>query len=88
MPPKPAAGTEPSADRVREIAYDIWMEEGQPHGRDEAHWLMALERARAEQAKAKKRAAKKTASAKKPAAAKKPATAKKPAAKKAAAKKT
>ena len=86
MTPKQAAGTEPSEDRVREIAHDIWMQEGQPHGRDEAHWQIALEKARAEMAKApakpKKAPAKKPA-AKKAAPAKKATLAKKPAAKKA-----
>ena len=91
MTPKQAAGTEPSEDRVREIAHDIWMREGQPHGRDEAHWHEAMKKAKAELAKApakpkkaaaKKPAAKKAAPAKKAAAAK-PTAAKKPATKKA-----
>lgn len=29
--------------RIRERAHQIWMEEGQPEGRDEAHWQMARE---------------------------------------------
>lgn len=27
--------------RVRERAYNIWLEEGRPEGRDEVHWEMA-----------------------------------------------
>jgi len=26
---------------IRARAYDIWVEEGQPHGRDVEHWLRA-----------------------------------------------
>ena len=29
--------------RIRERAHQIWMEEGQPEGREEAHWEMARE---------------------------------------------
>lgn len=29
--------------RIRERAHQIWLEEGQPEGRDEAHWEMARE---------------------------------------------
>ena len=29
------------ADRIRERAFHIWLEEGKPDGRDEAHWLEA-----------------------------------------------
>lgn len=37
-----------SDDRIRERAYRLWLEEGQPHGRDAEHWekardLLALE---------------------------------------------
>ena len=28
-------------ERIRERAYTIWIEEGQPHGRDLEHWLRA-----------------------------------------------
>jgi len=28
-------------DQIRERAYVIWIEEGQPHGRDLEHWLRA-----------------------------------------------
>jgi Protein of unknown function (DUF2934) len=31
----------PDEDRIRERAYDIWIEEGRPHGRDLAHWQRA-----------------------------------------------
>ena len=27
--------------RIRERAYDMWIEEGRPHGRDLAHWQRA-----------------------------------------------
>ncbi|MBX9826479.1 MAG: DUF2934 domain-containing protein [Xanthobacteraceae bacterium] len=27
--------------RIRERAFQIWIEEGQPRGRDQAHWLIA-----------------------------------------------
>ena len=30
-------------DRVAAIAYALWLEEGQPHDRAEAHWFKALE---------------------------------------------
>lgn len=29
-------------DRVAAIAYALWLEEGQPQGRAEAHWFKAL----------------------------------------------
>jgi hypothetical protein len=32
-------------DRVREVAYTIWLEEGRPDGRAEAHWFEAVRRA-------------------------------------------
>ena len=28
-------------DRIRAIAYSLWLEEGRPDGRAEAHWLKA-----------------------------------------------
>jgi hypothetical protein len=37
-----------SEDRVRELAYAIWLEEGRPDGRAEAHWFEALRRAAVE----------------------------------------
>jgi hypothetical protein len=36
---RPAAGADEC--RIRERAYHIWIEEGQPHGRDLAHWRRA-----------------------------------------------
>ena len=32
-----------SEDQVRAIAYALWLEEGQPDGRAEAHWYKALQ---------------------------------------------
>ncbi len=29
--------------KIRETAYQIWIDEGQPEGRDEEHWLRAIE---------------------------------------------
>jgi len=29
-------------DLVREAAYHLWIEEGQPHGRDQEHWHKAV----------------------------------------------
>ncbi|WP_019339125.1 DUF2934 domain-containing protein [Stutzerimonas stutzeri] len=34
--------------RIRELAYDIWVSEGRPHGEDERHWNMARKLAEAE----------------------------------------
>jgi hypothetical protein len=31
----------PDEQRIRERAYGIWIEEGQPNGRDLAHWQRA-----------------------------------------------
>ncbi|WP_321363376.1 DUF2934 domain-containing protein [uncultured Celeribacter sp.] len=82
--------TTPSDAQISEAAYFMWLEEGMPEGRDEAHWLKAVEvLSLPETAPAKaprKRAAPKTATktAAKPAT--KTAAAKKPAAKKPAAK--
>jgi hypothetical protein len=71
-----------SEDRVRAIAHKLWLDEGMPEGRAEAHWLQALEIANAEQLAAlKKVAAPRKAKAAAPAEKKKPAAA---AAKKAA----
>ena len=30
-------------DRVRAVAHALWLNEGQPEGRADAHWLKALE---------------------------------------------
>jgi hypothetical protein len=35
-------------DHVRAVAYCLWLDEGMPHGRDEAHWLKAHELVNAE----------------------------------------
>lgn len=54
-------------DKIRELAYQIWEEEGCPHGRDAEHWNMAQQRlleAEAKPAKAKKAPAKKKAAPK------------------------
>ncbi|BAP79650.1 hypothetical protein MT1_2474 [Pseudomonas sp. MT-1] len=34
--------------RIRELAYDIWVSEGRPHGEDARHWAMARKLAEAE----------------------------------------
>jgi len=39
---------QPSEDHVRTIAYSLWLEEGMPEGRAEAHWLKANELLKAE----------------------------------------
>lgn len=31
----------PCQDTIRQLAYDLWVQEGQPDGRDLAHWLTA-----------------------------------------------
>ncbi|MFZ1772510.1 MAG: DUF2934 domain-containing protein [Rhizobiaceae bacterium] len=36
---EPAART--AEDRIREIAHQIWLEEGCPDGRAEQHWVLA-----------------------------------------------
>lgn len=38
-----ASQTAITEDRVRAIAYSLWLQEGQPEGRAETHWLKALE---------------------------------------------
>ena len=40
-------------ERIREIAYGFWLEDGQPQGRDEEHWHRAVEALSAPVAKAK-----------------------------------
>ncbi len=77
--------TQPNIDdaQIRETAYLFWLDEGQPQGRDQDHWLKAINvltpaqtKAKlARKAPAKKRAATvkappKTAAAKKPRASK------------------
>lgn len=62
--------------KIREAAYLIWLEEGQPEGRDEEHWRKAIAALTPAQPKAKapRKAAAKTVSetAPKPKAAAKP----------------
>ena len=38
----------PAEDRIRAIAHELWLKEGQPDGRAEAHWLKANELVNAE----------------------------------------
>ena len=79
-----------SEDQIREAAYHLWREEGEPQGQDQDIWYRAESDLTAPKPKRKpaaKRAAKpaaKTAAAPKAAAAKKPAAKRKPAAKKTA----
>jgi hypothetical protein len=35
--------TAAAEERIRAIAYDLWLEEGRPEGRAEHHWLRANE---------------------------------------------
>ncbi len=44
--------------QIRETAYLMWLEEGQPEGRDQEHWLKAIDALTP--AQPKKRAARKT----------------------------
>ena len=39
--PSKKTSAEPAIDRIREIAYQLWLEAGQPHGDDAAHWFAA-----------------------------------------------
>jgi hypothetical protein len=39
--------------QISETAYLIWLDEGQPAGRDEEHWLAAIDALNAPKAKAK-----------------------------------
>jgi hypothetical protein len=41
-----SAGAEPPAEQVAIIAYNLWEQEGRPHGRDQEHWYRALEQLR------------------------------------------
>ncbi|MDA8585548.1 DUF2934 domain-containing protein [Rhodobacteraceae bacterium] len=54
-------------ERIRDIAYGFWLDEGQPQGRDEEHWHRALAALNAPAAKAKptRKAAAKPRAAKK-----------------------
>ena len=85
--------THPTLDeaQIRETAYLIWLDEGQPEGRDQDHWLKAIDALTAPKPKAKRKTTAKTSAAPKKAApksAKAANSAKAPAAKKTAARKT
>ncbi len=45
--------THATEDRIRAVAHALWLEEGQPEGRSEAHWLSAVEMVSAQTADAK-----------------------------------
>jgi hypothetical protein len=62
--------TQLNDDDIRKAAYDIWMAEGQPEGRDYAHWLQASDALNAAAQAAAKPAAKPAAKAPRKAAAK------------------
>ena len=62
MPAKTPAT--PDTALIAETAYGIWLEEGQPHGRDAEHWFAAIERLKALKPKAKRAAPKKAAAPK------------------------
>lgn len=55
-------------EHVRDAAYRIWLDEGQPHGRDEAHWQHAIETLNAPKDKAERKPAAKKPALQKPAA--------------------
>lgn len=57
-------------DRIRAVAYSLWLDEGQPHGRAESHWLRALDLVASEAEPAAKPKAKRAAPRKAPAATK------------------
>ena len=40
MPAKKPSAV-PAVERIREIAYQLWLEAGQPEGQDTAHWFAA-----------------------------------------------
>lgn len=48
----------PNEDQIRETAYLFWLDDGQPQGRDEEHWLRAVDALT--KPVAKERAARKT----------------------------
>ena len=86
--------TQPALDeaKIRETAYLFWLDDGQPHGHDQEHWLKAIDALtpatpkKARKAPAKPRVAKaKAAPTATKTAAKAKAAPKKPRAKKAAA---
>ncbi len=67
---------------VREAAYFLWLNDGQPQGQDQDHWLQVMEQMTAKPAKKKAAAKPRKAAAKTATAAKPKATARKPAARK------
>lgn len=88
--------TQPVLDeaKIRETAYLFWLDDGQPHGRDQEHWLKAIDALtpptpkKARKAPAKPRTVKAKAAPTAKAAAPKTTKAKTAAPKKTAAKKT
>ena len=42
--------TPATEDRIRAAAHALWLEEGQPDGRSEAHWLSAVDMVSAQSA--------------------------------------
>ncbi len=53
MPARNAA-VPPAVDRIREIAYQLWLDAGCPEGTAEADWFAAEQMATAESAPARK----------------------------------
>jgi hypothetical protein len=45
--------TNPTDAQISDTAYLIWLDEGQPQGRDTQHWLMAVDALTARPIKAK-----------------------------------
>jgi hypothetical protein len=45
--------TNPTDAQIRDAAYLIWLDEGQPQGQDTQHWLMAVDALTARPIKAK-----------------------------------
>ena len=39
--PEPGSATPDRNDRIREIAYFLWVDEGRPEGEEERHWTTA-----------------------------------------------
>ena len=64
------ASKSPDETHVREAAYFLWLEEGQPHGRDRDHWHKAVDGLTPAKPARKPRAAKPKAAPKATAAAK------------------
>ena len=56
--------TTPNEEQIRETAYGFWLDDGQPQGRDEEHWLRALNTLAARTQPARKAAAKPRAASK------------------------